>query len=178
MLVIDIQYLLDKNKCYEYLVGLFHPEGLKCPKCRCKLPEGQHPHKYSSEHLPSYRCRNCGCVFNIFSYTVLKGIRFGVVTIVMMVRGFLEGKTTMHLSKELKVSYNNLLDWRHVLQEVAFGNRDRSKLPDDAVESDEVFINAGEKGIEHPLPEDPPRVRANKKKAWGHLQTTAHPSRG
>jgi hypothetical protein len=96
----------------------------------------------------------------------------------MMIRGFLEGKTTMHLSKELKVSYNNLLDWRHVLQQVAFGNRDRSKLPDDAVESDEVFINAGEKGIEHPLPEDPPRVRANKKKAWGHLQTTAHPSMG
>ena len=84
----------------------------------------------------------------------------------------------MHLSKELKVSYNNLLDWRHVLQQVAFGNRDRSKLPDDAVESDEVFINAGEKGIEHPLPEDPPRVRANKKKAWGHLQTTAHLSMG
>lgn len=178
MLVIDIQQLLDKNKCYEYLVGLFHPEGLCCPKCGYGLPEGQSPHKFSKELLPSFKCRSCGSVFNIFSQTVLKGIHFGVVTVVMMLRGFLEGRTTRHLSKELKVSYNNLLDWRHALQEVAFGNRDRSKLPDDAVESDEVFVNAGEKGIEHPLPEDPPRVRANKKKAWGHLQTTAHPSRG
>lgn len=83
-----MQNLLDNNKCYEYLLGLFHPEGLKCPKCRCCLPEGQCLHKYSTEQLPSYRCRNCGCVFNLFSNTVLKGIRFGGVTIVMMIRGF------------------------------------------------------------------------------------------
>lgn len=165
MLIIDIQHLLDKDKYYDFLTMLLHPEGFKCPKCRSILPVDQHPHKYSTEQLPSYRCRNCRCVYNIFSNTILKGIRFDVIKIVMMLRGFLEGKTTKHLSKELEVSYNNLLDWGHKLQQVNYGNRDQSKLPDDEVESDEVFINVGEKGIEHPLPEDLPRVRANKKKA-------------
>ena len=33
------------------------------------------------------------------------------------------------------------------------------------MESDEVFQNAGEKGDLHPCPDDPPRVRAHKKKA-------------
>lgn len=164
MLVIDIQHLLDKDKCYDFLTRLFHPQGLKCPKCKSLLPTDQSPHKYSTERLPSYRCRKCGCVYNVFSNTILKGIRFDVVKVVMMLRGFLEGKTTMHLSQELGIRYNNLLEWRHKLQGVAYGNRDQSKLPDEEVESDEVFINAGEKGIEHPLPEDPPRVRANKKK--------------
>jgi len=37
-------------------------------------------------------------------------------------------------------------------------------LVDKVVESDEVFINAGEKGLRHSSCDDPPRVRANKKK--------------
>jgi hypothetical protein len=37
-------------------------------------------------------------------------------------------------------------------------------LSDTITESDEVFINAGSKGELHPDPQDPPRVRANKKK--------------
>lgn len=81
-----------------------------------------------------------------------------------MLRGFAQGKTTKHLSKELSVSYNSLLEWRHRLQEYAFENRDISVLPDSEIESDEVFQNAGEKGIPHLDPNDPPRKRANKKK--------------
>ena len=81
-----------------------------------------------------------------------------------MLQGFAQGKTTQHLSQELSVSYNNLLDWRHKLQEFSFENRDFSPLTDQAIESDEVFQNAGEKGKKHPFPDDPPRVRANKKK--------------
>ncbi len=82
-----------------------------------------------------------------------------------MLRGFARGETTQLLSKELSVSYNALLNWRHRLQEFAFENRDVSQLKDQQVESDEVFQNAGEKGILHPNPDDPPRVRGNKKKA-------------
>ena len=81
-----------------------------------------------------------------------------------MLKGFAQGITTLHLSKELQVSYSNLLEWRHKLQEYAFENRDWSVLQDTQVESDEVFINAGEKGEKHQNEEDPPRVRANKKK--------------
>lgn len=115
---------------------------------------------------------------NLFSQTIFKGIHYSCTLVFLMVRGFLEGKTTMHLHKELKINYCNLLEWRHHLQANGLANRDTSILPDAIVESDEVFINSGEKGILHPDAEDPPRVRANKKKAWALSTTTDHQSKG
>lgn len=70
----------------------------------------------------------------------------------------------MHLSKELKLDYSTLLEWRHRLQELAFENRLFSVLPDPVHELDEMFQNAGEKGKHHLDPDDPPRRRANKKR--------------
>jgi transposase len=178
MLVIDIRSLLDKGKCYEYLLSYLHPQGLCCPCCHWALPAGQSPHKLSIEEIPSYKCRNCGSVFNLFSNTIFKGIRLNIVVIVLMIRGFLEGKTTQHLSKELQVKYENLLRWRHKLQQQAFDNRNTDKLTDMLVESDEVFINAGEKGIEHPFAEDPPRVRGNKRRGIGTFANDRPPVQG
>jgi hypothetical protein len=54
------------------------------------------------------------------------------------------------------------LNWRHIFQEYAYENRMMSVLTDQVVESDEVFINAGQKGEIHADPADPPRVRANR----------------
>jgi len=68
-----------------------------------------------------------------------------------------------------------LLLWRHKLQEFAFENKDKSVLTDDVVDSDEVFINAGEKGDRHDHPQDPPRVRANKKKGLGTFDNDCPP---
>ena len=56
----------------------------------------------------------------------------------------------------------NLLSWRPILQEYSDENRSMSMLVDKVVESDEVFINAGEKGLRHSCSDDPPRVRANR----------------
>lgn len=163
MLLVPIQSLLDYEKCYDLLLTLFHPTGLYCP-CGCALKATQKPHKYSSTGLPSYRCKSCGKVFNIFTQTIFKGIHYGCKEIVLLLRGIAQGKTTLHLSKELGLNYKNLLDWRHKLQEFAYENRDNFPLIDNEVESDEVFINAGEKGEPHLEVDDPPRVRANKKK--------------
>jgi len=164
MLKFPIQNLMDYESCYRYLEKLFHPSGLACP-CGQSLAEGQRLHKRRANNLPCFRCRNCGKVFNIFTKTIFQGIHYDCITIVLMLRGFAQGKTTQHLSEELSVSYNSLLNWRHKLQEYAFENRDVSPLTDTKVESDEVFQNAGEKGVRHTDPDDPARKRANKKKA-------------
>lgn len=168
---------MDYQKCYEFLISLFHPTGLHC-RCGCPLPEGQSPHKYRANGLPCFRCRKCNKVFNIFSDTLFQGIHYDCIQIVLLLRGFAQGKTTLHLSKELKLSYNNLLNWRHILQEYAFENRDVSVLEDEVVESDEVFQNAGEKGIPHTDPDDPPRVRANKKRGSVHMKKTVRRYKG
>jgi transposase-like protein len=177
MVQFPIQALMSFEKCYKFLLGILHPLGLHCPDGH-PLVERQKPHKFRKNGLPCYRCQACGKVFNIFTGTILKGIHYDCINIVLMLRGFAKGDTTQMLSKELKVSYNALLDWRHLLQEFAFENRDVSCLTDTDVESDEVFQNAGEKGVPHTEAGDPPRVRANKKKASALLKTTARPSKG
>lgn len=164
MIVFSIKKFMSIEICYNFLLDLLHPNGLHCP-CGEELSCSQRPHKYRKNKLKCYKCRICGKVYNVFTDTIFSGIHYDCITIVLMLRGFLQGKTTSHLSKELELSYNNLLIWRHKLQNFAFENKDKSVLTDDIVESDEVFINAGEKGDRHNHPQDPPRVRANKKKA-------------
>lgn len=163
MLNFPIQGLMDYESSYQFLQKLLHPQGLKCV-CDEPLAEGQFPHKKRANKLPCFKCKNCGKVFNLFTTTIFKGIHYNCIIIVLMLRGFAQGKTTQHLSKELSVSYNSLLDWRHKLQEYAFENRDVSTLTDTEIESDEVFQNAGQKGEPHIDPNDPPRKRANKKR--------------
>ena len=176
MLLFPIQDLMEYEKCYSFLSRLLHPQALHCP-CGELLPSDQKPHKYRVNGLPCFKCRSCAKVFNIFTGTILSGIHYNCVMIVLMLRGFAQGKTTLHMSHELKVDYDNLLNWRHKLQEYAFENRDWSTLTDTCIESDEVFINAGQKGELHPNEEDPPRVRANKKKEWALMKTIDHQSR-
>lgn len=177
MVQFPIQSLMSFGECYNFLLGLLHPNGLICP-CGHALADGQKPHKFRKNGLPCYRCRPCGRVFNVFTGTILQGIHYDCVKIVLMLRGFAKGETTQMLSRELQLSYNALLDWRHILQEFAFENRDVSRLADAEVESDEVFQNAGEKGVAHPEKEDPPRVRANKKKGSAPMRTIVRPYKG
>ena len=177
MILFPLQALMDNDKCHVYLQSVLHPRGFRCSRCGHGLPAGQRPHKYSSRKTPSYRCVHCRSVFNIFTGTIFQDAVYSCTTILLMLRGFLRGETTLHISKELCLNYKNLLDWRHILQEFCFENRDLSVLQDSVIESDEVFINAGQKGDKHLLTDDPPRIRANKKKASALTPMTVHPYR-
>lgn len=163
MIAFPLKEYMDYDSCYNFLLKILHPNGLHCP-CGGLLPEDQRPHKFRLNGLPCFKCRGCKKVFNQFTNSILSGIHYDCITIVLMLQGFAQGKTTQLLSTELAVGYNCLLDWRHKMQEFSFENRDWSVLPDKEIESDEVFINAGEKGEPHTDEDDPPRVRANKKK--------------
>src|SRR3954453_9922742 len=52
---------------------------------------------------------------------------------------------------------------------------DREPLKDTEVEADEMYQNAGEKGVPHLDPEDPPRRRANKLKGQGTMENDRPP---
>ncbi len=80
--------------------------------------------------------------------------------------------STLSISKELKLSYPNLLYLRYKLMDNAHFRREAELLPDSITESDEVYQNAGEKGIHHTDPEDLPCLRVNKKKGLTHSTTT------
>ena len=175
MLEFPITDLLDQEKCYGFLLACLHPDGVSCPNGH-RLPADQSPHDQKRSPIVKYRCRDCGAVFNIFTGTLLSGIRHDCCTIVMMLRGFAQGVTTLHLSKELQLEYSSLLQWRHRLQGSAFVHRDISLLADAVQESDEMFQNAGEKSEPHLDPDDPPRRRANKKRDSALTKMTGHRS--
>jgi len=177
MLQFPLYSMMSYEECYNFLSSLLHPHDLHCPEGHA-LAEGQKPHKFRKNKLPCYRCGECRKVFNLFTNTIFQGIHYDCIQIVLMLHGFAKGQTTQNLSDELKLSYNSLLDWRHKLQEFAFENRTVFPLTDRDIESDEVFQNAGEKGILHDDPQDPPRVRANKKRVLERTKMTDLQSKG
>jgi hypothetical protein len=56
------------------------------------------------------------------------------------------------LAEELGLDYGTLLEQRHQIQQLALEHKPTELLPDDEVEADEMFQNAGEKGEKHPDP--------------------------
>jgi len=115
MLIFPLEGLLDEQACYDWLLETLHPTGLCCPKGHA-LPEGQKAHDYHRSPVLDYRCHICGAVYNLFSDTVLKRIRWPCSTIILMLKGFAEGTPSKHLAQELKIDRIQLMQWRHRVQ--------------------------------------------------------------
>jgi transposase len=162
-----IDHLMDEDACYHFLLELFHPTGLGCP--RCHAAEGFFVHRFFREPVLDYRCRRCSRVFNAWTGTAFQGTHWRPSQIVLILRGFAQGTPTAQLARELSGSRRHLLDLRHRLQDHARAGLDRAPLPDPCVEADEAYQNAGEKGVPHEDPEDPPRRRANKVRGHGTM---------
>jgi transposase len=169
--------LLSKQECYDFLLRTLHPDGIKCPNGH-PLPQNQAPHDVERAPVVDYRCRTCGCVYNLFSGTVWSGTHYDCAVIILVMRGVSQGVPTMQLADELELDYGTLLERRHRIQELALKNRPTEALPDHETEADEMFQNAGEKGEKHSDPEDPPRRRANKRKGRGTFENDRPPILG
>lgn len=166
MIRFPIQNLLNQEECYQYLYEILHPEGLRYPEGH-ELPTDQAPHDRERAPIVKYRCRECGAVYNIFTNTILSGTHYDSCTWVMMLRGFTKGATTQMIADELELDYGSVLKWRHLLQAQALVPTEEETLPDEEVEADEMYQNAGQKGEEHDDPDDPPRQRANPRRGRG-----------
>ena len=135
--------LMDEAACYEFLVGLLHPDGLACPRCGDR--DHMRVHRRDRAPVLGYRCAGCRRVFNAFTGTALQGTKRRPVELVLILRGIAQGVPTARLARELGCSRPELLGFRHRLQELGFEGLDRTPLADAAVEADEMFQNAGEK---------------------------------
>jgi hypothetical protein len=157
--------LMDEGKCYERLVTVLHPEGLQCP--RCQLPvEHSRVHRRDRAPVFYYRC-SCGRIYNAFAGTVWEGTHHRCSRIVRILQGISQGVPTLHLALELGIDRKHLLERRHKLQALAAEACAGGLLLDATVEADEMYQNAGEKGVPHLDPADPPRRRANKVRGHG-----------
>jgi transposase len=177
MIRFPLSDLLDEQECYDYLVRTLHPEGLCCKNGHV-LPSGQSPHDCIRAPIVDYRCRICGNVFNVFTNSVWKGTHHPCTTIVLIMRGFVQGTPTLQLAEELELDYETLLKRRHQIQQLGLAHKPTEPLPDDVTEADEMFQNAGEKGEKHADPDDPPRRRANNRRGLGTMENDRPPILG
>ena len=168
--------LMDEQKCYDYLVEILHPHGLCCPECKTPVEQSK-VHRRDRAPLLSSRC-SCGRIYNAFAGTFWKGTRHRCCVIIRILQGFAQGIPTLHLAKELGIDRKHLLERRHKIQSLAAQACIREPLPDEVVETDEMYQNAGEKGILHQDPEDPPRRRANKVRGHGTWENDRPPVLG
>jgi transposase-like protein len=66
MMAFPLTELMDEQACYEFLVRVLHPKGLRCPAGH-RVAVGQAPHMRDRAPVVDYRCRQCGKVFNVFT---------------------------------------------------------------------------------------------------------------
>jgi transposase len=177
MMLFPIHDLLDEQLCYDYLLNVLHPEGLHCPNGH-PLPTDQAPHDRHRDPIFDYKCRICGGVYNIFTDTIWNGSRYSCATIVLIMRGIIQGIPTKHLAEELGIDRSHLLKLRHEIQKLAQACLPSSPLSNSQTESDEMYQNAGEKGYKHYDPDDPPRRRANKQRGRGTMENDRPPILG
>ena len=125
MMQFPITELLDEEECYHYLQRTLHPDGLGCPSGH-RRAKGQAPHERKRPPVAKYRCRQCGKVFDIFTGTVWCGTHYDCKTIVLLLRGFVQGIPSFHLAHELGLDYETVLNYRHAVQAQALQKKDRS----------------------------------------------------
>src|SRR3954463_1226471 len=168
--------LMDQDACYHKLVALLHPGGLACPACEAS--DRLRVHRRHRAPVLDYRCLHCGRVFNAFTGTALAGTHRRPAEVMLILRGCAQGVPTAQLARELGCDRKHLLELRRVMQDNARRWLDRNPLGDPVVEADEMDQNAGEKGIPHDDPDDPPRRRANSRRGHGTFANDRPPIAG
>ena len=137
--------LMDQQACYDKLLHLLHPDGLACPRCGGGRNRYTIHRRRENSPLIDYRCKTCRRVFNLFTATAWQGTHRTPAEILLILRGFAQGVSTARLARELGASRPHLLELRHEVQARAAAAADRTPLPDNSVEADEMYQNAGEK---------------------------------
>jgi len=133
------------EESWRWMEQHFHPEGLRGPRCQASVAEARRfPHTRRSQR-PVYRCQRCGQTYDLYTGTVLEGHHRTPQQGVLRLRGMAEGESTQVLAAELGLSYGTVLTLRHEIQAQAVRRPPETPLPDEKVEADERFQNAGEK---------------------------------
>lgn len=136
--------LMDQEGCRQKLFDLLHSEGFACPRCGAR--EGLNIHRHRPDTpVVDYRCKGCRRVFNMFTSTPWQGTHLTPAQILLILRGIAQGAPTAKLAREVGISRQHLLRLRHAIQARALAAADRTPMPDDQTEADEMYQNAGEK---------------------------------
>jgi len=134
--------LIDEEKCIEVVRSILWPDGVRCPEC------GSKSFWIDREEEPKlqYRCPKCGEWWTDFSGTIFERTHLPVSHWFLALDWFRQGKSALAVANELGVHRHTAERMRNLLQQELWAQRLDEKLSG-VVESDEVYISCGEKGI-------------------------------
>ena len=99
-------YKPTQEECYDTLLELLHPEGLKCPNGHDLEYSGiQRQHRAP---IVDYRCKKCGRVFNVFTGTILQGTKYDPQQLIKCMDGISRDIPINRLAKEMGVDRKGL----------------------------------------------------------------------
>jgi hypothetical protein len=140
-----ISDLMSEQASTEWIMEHFHPSGVVCVHCGAAWSRSSEFRRTRTSQLVVYRCRECRGIYNLYSGTIFAARQLRPSQVVLLVRGVLKGESAMTLARELGMSRTTITELRYLIQQTAFENATRQALPDQVVEADEMFQNAGEK---------------------------------
>jgi transposase-like protein len=137
--------LMSEKASEEWIMEYFHPTGIGCPHCGAEWAKAFEFRTTRKSQLTVYRCRACRGIYNLYSGTIFEARQLRPAQVVLLVRGVLKGESAATLARELGMSRTTITELRHLIQQNAAHLQTEMPLPDNVVEADEMFQNAGEK---------------------------------
>jgi transposase-like protein len=114
----------DEASAYRELLALFHPGGLRCPKCGSGH---KRVHRSTRRPVCDFRCVACGCVYNAWTGTPLQRTRRSPVQIQGVLAAIRARSSTAQLARDLGLPRPQVHVLRHRLARWLH-DRTRSKL--------------------------------------------------
>ena len=168
---------MDEDACYPKLVDCSTPTAWPARAAARRQRLGVH--RRHRDPVLDYHCGACGRVFNAFTGTALQGTHRRPVADPADPPRHRPGRRPRR-SWPASWAATASTCWSCGTGSRSTPRRwlDRNPLGDDVVEADEMYQNAGEKGIPHPDPDDPPRRRANSRRGHGTFANDRPPVAG
>jgi transposase-like protein len=141
MIDFPIDELLDEEACLHWLEHSLHPDGVRCPHCE----SGARRFARQNGLWTAWRCRACDHYYTVLSGTVFEKTRQPPSKLVLLLRGIAKGEPTARLARELNIGRRRVHQLRQQLQRNLLSTHPTEPLPDDVLEADELYQNAGEK---------------------------------
>lgn len=101
-----LAYSPTQDECYETLLNLLHPGGLRCPN-----GHGLEDSRVQRRHrapIIDYRCNKCAKIFNIFTGTNLQGTKYNSQQLIHCMDGISRDIPINRLAKEMAVDRKGL----------------------------------------------------------------------
>jgi len=144
MMRINIQGLIDNDKCYQMVRDLRWSDGVKCPHCQ-STEVAKNGHDDTQSERQRYLCRGCGRAFDDLTNTVFAG-HHQPLSVWMLCLYFMGlNLSNRQIAAELELLESSIHEMTTILRNSVV-QQEPTPLLDGTVECDEVYVVAGHKG--------------------------------